>query len=287
MRRFIIINILLIVISGQHVRSQATHEFSAYAGTGLSTLSYQLSEGSRNGNVGCDFGFGYTYIQGRERVSGTGNIFREDWGIHSGLGIGVFNAKSKIHNVTARTNDLTDDEGDLFHLHTTLSGYRENQSSVLLTIPLMGLFQYDRYYGMGGFKLGVPLSSKYKSKRATLFNEAYYPRYDNWCREERFAGFGEFSGRDSQGNMKFGASMMLSFEGGVKWRLSRNIYLYSGLYFDYGLNNFAKKNQKEFVNPFNYRGGVTTFTTNSVLSVYTEKVRVMAVGVKARVAMTK
>ena len=287
MKRFIIISILLIAMSGQYVWAQATHEFSAYGGFGLSTLSYQLSAGSRNGGVGGDFGAGYTYINGRERVTGTGNIIREDWGIYTGLGVGLYNAKAKISNVTTQTNGLTDDENEQFDLYTRLSSYKENHSTLLLTIPLMGLFQYDRYYGMGGFKLGVPVMSNFKSKKATLVNEAYYEKYNNWCREEQFAGYGEFRGRDSNGKMKFGASMMLALEAGAKWRIRRNIYLYSGLYFDYGLNNFAKKNQKDFVNPFNYQGGETTFTTNSVLSVYTEKIRVMAVGVKVRVAMTK
>jgi len=293
MKRFIVINVILAAWCSQYVSAQqAEHEFSAYLGSGLSTLNYQLAMGSRNAGVGGNLGVGYTYFRGKERVTGTGKIVREDWGLHTGLEFGLYNAKSKIINEKTLTKGLYDIDRDIFDLHTTLDNYREKQNMLLLSIPMMAQFTLDRYYVLGGFKLGIPIMSKYKSKDATLTNWAHYvevdgEEFDNWAKTQNFAGYGTFNGLKSDGRMKFGASAMLSFEAGAKWRLRRKLSLYSGVYFDYGLNNFAKKNQNNFVNPFNYRGGETSFTTNSVLSVYTEKIKVMAVGVKVRMAMTR
>ena len=288
MKKFIVTNIILAAWCSQYVMAQqAEHEFSAYLGSGLSTLNYQLSMGARNGGAGGDFGVGYTYYRGKERVTGTGKIVREDWGIHSGLEFGLYNAKSRIDNEKAVTKGMKDIDDDTFDLHTTFSGYKETQSMVLLKVPLMAQFTLNNYYVMGGFKLGIPITGKYKSKDATLTNEAYYPELDNWAKTQQFAGYGTFKGVDTKGKMKFGASAILSLEAGAKLRLRRKLSLYTGVYFDYGLNDFAKNNQKELVNPFNYQGGETTFTTNSVLSVYTEKIKMMAVGVKVRMAMIK
>jgi len=289
MKKIIVTNIILAaVFCSQYVSAQqAEHEFSAYLGSGLSTLNYQLTLGARNAGAGGNLGVGYTYFRGKERVSGTGKIVREDWGIHTGLEFGLYNAKSRIDNEKAITNGLKDVDNDVFNLETTLSGYKENQNILLLCIPMMAQFTLDRYYVLGGFKLGIPLMGKYRSKDATLTNWAYYPEYDNWAKTQQFAGYGTFTGQDSKGKMKVGASALLSLEAGTKWRLRRKLSLYTGVYFDYGLNNFAKNNQKEFVNPFNYQDGETTFTTNSVLSVYTEKIKVMAVGVKVRMAMIR
>ena len=283
MKKFIVISIILAALSSQYVSSQqADHEFSAYGGMGLSTLNYKLSLGARNGGAGGIFGAGYTYFRGRERVSGTGRVVREDWGIHTGLELGLYNAKSKITGEIV-SKGRTDSEGDLFDLHTRLFGYRETQTMMLLNIPMMAQFTMDRYYVLGGFKLGVPLMGRFKSKDAALKNEAYYEKYENWFKEELFSeGFGSYT-INNKGKMKYGATAMLSMEAGVKWILRRKLSLYSGLYFDYGLNNIAKNSQKIFVNynPDNPSG----FTPNSVLSVYTEKVKVMAVGVKVRMAM--
>jgi len=291
----IIIIILFAAMSSLYVSAQAIHEYSVYGGGGLSTLRYQLSQGDRSGGVGGDFGVGYTYFISKERVTGTGKIFNEFWGIHTGLGFGFYNAKAKLNNVETITKGLKDSEAvfNQFDLHSTLSGYKETQKAVCLNIPAMAIFQINQIYAMGGFKFGIPLGGKYKSKDATFTNKAWYPELENWLEEQEFAGYG-VSRRNSDGKLKRGVTVDFALESGWKWYINKNFSVYTGLYFDCGLNNVSKNSKKSFVNYTSANAG--NFTTNSVLSsyrdnkeqsVFTDKVKMMAVGVKVRLAYCK
>ena len=102
---------------------------------------------------------------------------------------------------------------------------------------------------------------------------------------QTFAGFGDFQNYSSKGSHDFGVSVALALEGGMKWNIGSNLLLYAGLYFDLGLNDVARNNNFHFVA---YEAGApANFTTNSVLSAFDEKVKIMAVGVKLRVAFVK
>ena len=286
MKKFIVTNIILAAWCSQYVMAQqADHEFSVYFGPALSTLNYQLTKGSMSRGAGGDFGIGYTYYRGKERISGTGRVIREDWGIHTGLEFGLYNASAKISGQSDVTGKI-DSEGDSFDLYTTLSAYEETQTAILLKIPVMAQIAQNNYFLMAGFKLGIPLTDKFKASSTTLQNEAYYEEWDYWARTQRFAGYGTFDNEASEGKIKLGTCVMLSLEVGAKWRLRRTLSLYTGFYFDYGLNNLTKKSEKEFVN-FDYTDKVKPFSTNSVLSVYTEDVKMMACGIKIRVGLVK
>jgi hypothetical protein len=296
MKKLIII--LVAAISSLHLSAQAVHEISAHAGAGLSTLSYKLSHGNRSSGFGGDFGFGYTYIINSERAVETGTVSYINWGIHSGIGLGLYNAKAKLNNVKTVTANLNDGEAvfNKFDLETTLSNYNETQNTMFLNIPVMGLFQMEQFYVMGGFKFGIPLNGKYKSKDATLTNRANYPDLGKevWFETQTFRGLGEFIGRNYDGKIDLGVSVILGLEAGMKWVIADNLSLYTGMYFDYGLNNVVKGDNKPFINyPTN---DPENFTTNSVLSSYvdsgksstfTEKANVMAVGIKVRLALEK
>ena len=297
MKKLTITIVTLFAAISMQLSAQAVHEFSAHAGVGLSSLSYQLSQGNRSGGFGGDFGVGYTFLQVKERAVETGRVSYLNWGIHSGIGVGLYNANAKLNDVKTVTSNLSDGEDkqngyDIFNLHTTLSGYNETQNTMFLNIPVMGLFQIDQFYAMGGVKVGIPLSGKYKSKDATLKNRAYYPALDNWIDDLKFRGLGTFSGKDNNGDLDLGVAVLLSLEAGYKWSIADNLSLYTGVYFDYGLNNVVKGDKQAFIN-YDAKNP-ENFTANSVLSAYTDdsksttfinKANIMAVGIKVRVAM--
>ena len=283
MKKLIIIS--LVALFGLQVSAQRkAHEFSVWGGGGLSTLTYQLSLGDRSGNVGGDFGIGYTFCQTQDKVTGTGNLYRESWGIFTGLGIAMYNTTAKLDGFKTVTTGLLDSEKDKFDLSTTLNGYNESQSAMYLNIPVMAQFDIHQFYVMGGFKIGVPLNSNYTSKNATLINEAYYVDYGVNLTTQEFAGYGKFDGRDSNGSMDLGVSLMLSLESGYKWKVGEFLSLYTGLYLDYGVSNSSKGVSTKFVNFDNTNP--KDFTTNSILAA-AEKVHIMAVGFKLRLAFEK
>jgi len=288
MKKLIIIT-LFATLSSQYVSAQAEHEFSAYAGGGLSTLLYSPSKGSSNAGSGGEFGVGYTFFSGKLQAAETGTVVRAKWGIHSGLGLGLYGAKAKVDKETTIQEKIPDsDNGDLFDLHTTLTGYEETQHAMFLNIPVMALYEIEPYYFMAGFKFGIPLTGKFKPKNATFSNEAEYKQYENRLKEQEFAGLGTFRQKSPDGSVELGLTVMLSLEGGYKWRINSIFSLYTGAYFDYGLNNALKSSPSPFVN-YNYTvenpsGG---FTTNSVMSAFTEKTHIMAFGVIVRLAYMK
>jgi len=289
----------MMAISSMYLPAQVIHEFSAYGGGGLSTLQYKLTDGNRSGRMGGDFGMGYTFINANWQAVETGTVSSAQWGLHTGIGFGLYNAIANLKDVKTHSSSLKDDEGDDFYLHTTLSKYKEMQNAWYLNIPVMGLYQTTMwnqlFYGMGGLKFGIPLSSKFKVKNTMLENEAEYYKLENSIKEPQFAGYGKFN-KSFDGNIGLDFSLIMALEGGVKWRISNNLHIYTGLYFDYGLNNASKGSYKEFVNfPKN---NPSDFTTNSALTSYsnsnpkelkmfTEKIHLMAVGVKVRIALEK
>jgi len=290
-----IIIILIAAMSSVYVSAQATHEYSVYGSGGFSTLSYQLSQGDKSGGAGGEFGLGYTLFFFKERVSETGKILRQNWGVHTGLGFGFYNAKAELKDVrtVSKEDDGEPDDYSEFELRTTLSGYKETHNAVYLNIPVMATFQFEQIYLLGGFKFGVPIGGQYKTEDATLTNSAYYPGLGVELTTQEFAGYGKFT-NSSDGKLKHKVTIMLALESGWNWRINDNFWLYTGVYFDFGLNNVSNDDKKKFINYDS--ANAKDFTTNSVLSsyrdnktlaVFTEKVNVMAVGVKVRLAYIK
>ena len=291
MKKLIITIALFAAMSCLYVSAQSEHEFSVYGGGGLSTMRYQLSLGNSSSGLGGDFGVGYTYFHLRERAVATGKVFREHWGIHTGIGLGLYNAKAKLNDVKTVTSDLYDSDGDRFNLHSSLADYGETQTAMFLNIPVMAQFQIEQFYVMCGIKTGIPLKGKYKSKDATLKNEAYYPKWDDWAKTQTFAGYGSFKGRNSEGVFDLGVNVMFALEAGINWVLSDNISLYSGAYFDYGLNNVAKDSQLKFINysdknpeSFTANSVLSSYSDNSKSTTFTDKVNTMALGIKVKLA---
>jgi len=286
MKKLIIIIILITAASSLHVMAQQNvHAFSIEGGGGLSTLVYQLSSGDRNVGLGGDFGLGYTFYRSNERVTATGRIFRKNWGIYTGVGLGTYHAKSKLGQDMLITDYQTDIDVHQFEFHTSFPKYDETQSVLSVIIPVMAQYQYGQYYFMGGFKYVIPINAKYGSKDVTLTNEAYYKEFKTKVDDLKFVGCGEFEHQDYKGKLDLGSSMLLALEGGVRMRLSKQISLFTGVYFDYGLSNAYKGNPQWFIkyddqNP-------ADFSTNSVLSLTADKVRLMAAGLKLRLTFER
>jgi len=137
---------------------------------------------------------------------------------------------------------------------------------------------------MGGFKLDIPISAKYSTDEMTLTNEAFYKSYDNKAKDQIFAGCGTFS-QSYNGSLNFNPSLLLALETGMQWRLGTVYSMFVGVYFDYGLSNSLKDSQKTYIkyDRDNPRG----FSTNSVVSLETDPVKLMAVGLKLRLSMVK
>jgi len=266
-----IIIILVAVMGSLFVSGQTNHEFSIHGGGGLSSLNYKLSSGKCSNLFGGDFGLGYTCI------------FNDVVALHFGIDFDFYNAKAKLDGVQIITSNLKDSENDRFDMCTTLNNYTETQKAMFLNIPVMLQLQTKgkhKAFARAGIKIGIPLNCKYNVTDATLTNEAYYTALGTWLPVPEFAGFGIFPNQNFDGKLKLNVTAMIALEAGAKWKLGEMLALYTGIYFDYGLNNSLKKSNKPFINYSN--SYPATFTANSALPSLTEKIKPIAVGFKLR-----
>jgi len=277
--------IILFTLSSLHLFAQKnSKEFSMYGGGGLSFFAYQapMNFTSSIGYHG-DVGVGFT------------GFVSQQCGFHIGAGLGLFNIKAKVGDLQTFTPDLTDWNERLYDLYTTLSGYSETHKTFSLNIPLMFQFQTKMkqgwnwkksqklgYYAMIGAKLHLLFNRTYDSQITTLYNAAYYPEADNWAATQTFAGLGDFVGKDTDGKLNVDVLAMFAFETGLKHRLNKNLYLYTGIYFDCGLNDPTKK-YREPVGNYIF---VKDLADLSLLEFYNNSF-LMGIGIKLRLAFYK
>lgn len=257
---------------------KAQHELSVYGGGGLSTLKYKTDAGDQKNGYGGLFGLGYTYF------------FADKLGVSTGVEIGLYNAKTNINNFAYRYMAV-DRDGDDFEFRTRINSREEKQRAMLLQIPLMLKYQSGKkinFSGALGAKLGIPISAKYKTNGAGITNSGYYAYEDYEYTEQTFMGFGTFTAQSMDDDIDLKPSIMLSAEAGIKWPLGQKTSLYTGAYFDYGINDSNDGDSRQLV-LYNTQSP-TAITTNSVLmSRYgnqpaADKVHPMAFGVKVGLA---
>ena len=296
MKKLIIsVSVLLVGLCSLSLSAQEIqYEYSVWSGGGLGALKYNVPSeiGERSGKFGGDFGVGYTFFMLSDRVVESGKLYHLRWGIHTGIGFSFFSARTTIDNNTTfvETSGIKDSEGDDIVLRTTIFGFEETQRTVMLTIPVMGTYHFDRYYANAGFKFGIPVGGNYESSFSSptqqITNRAYYPRLNNELVGPPFTGLGQQTpGNTDKTDMDFGVSMMFALEAGSKWEINKNLTLYYGIFLDIGLNDISRFDDAtpEFIqynaNPTTH---MATVSTNSVLSSLKEKTKTMAFGVKVR-----
>lgn len=233
--------IILSVLTGVYTPVKAQHEFSVYAGGGLSTLRYKTDAGDQKNGSGGLLGIGYRYM------------FSEMWGLGSGIEISLYNSKSTLDNFSYHYMAM-DNNSDSFEFRTKLGSYEEKQQAYYLNIPLMAYLRIDGnigFYAAAGGKIGIPLSTKYKTTATTLTNSGYYAYEDYEYTEQQFMGFGVFSVPSKKESFDLKPAFMLSAEVGANRWINDNILLYIGAYFDYGLNDIRKSKNSQQLIPYN------------------------------------
>ncbi|GHV72354.1 hypothetical protein FACS1894201_01050 [Bacteroidia bacterium] len=252
-----------------------TNEFSVHAAGGFSTFGYDLLQGKKTDGFGGNLGLGYTYL------------FNSTWGLGTGLEIGYYNTRLKLDATTSIIPDLTNDYGYGYYLQTTLNEYTEKQSAIFLNIPLMLQFQTPLslgkfFYLRAGGKIGIPFSAKATIHDGSLTNTAIYPDLGMAISEPKFMGLGTFDDRYATETLGFKLAYSAAVEAGVKWLLKNRAALYTGFYFDYGLNDIRKDKDKTFIrqnalDPEN-------FATNSALIAkdFMDKVAPLSTGIRLR-----
>ena len=267
-------------------QNDVKHEMSVWGAGGLSTLNYDTNVGNEKNEIGGAVGIGYSY-----------NITK-DWSIGSGIELTIHNTKYTLNEFSDSYN-TNDGEYD-FIFHTTMKNYEEKQNVAYLNIPIMATFQKpvigrNNLYASAGFKFGIPMTKKMKVVNADFNNYGYYPEWENPIQDDPyFMGFGAFKSSDKKGKLDIKTSFMLSLEVGLKRPLTNNMALYTGLYFDCGLNDIKKNSDKrmiqyntEFPSDYIHNSAISShYSLDNDTRILVDNVRTIAVGVKVKLAFS-
>jgi len=293
---------ILLVISSLQMSAKTLHEFSIFGGGGWSSHRFypSMKEVSSTG-FSADIGGGFT------------GFFNQNVGFHLGGSLVWYNVKSTFDSLQSITLSAGKEYLPYppyettywYDLHTTFYNYKETHKMFCLTIPLMLHFQSGQYqswnrradigkifYAMTGFKVNVIVKNTHEMTMTKVKNLGYFPDTENWVGTQRFAGFGTANCKNSgSGSLDFDVMAMLALEAGMKWRIDDAVYLYTGIYFDYGLNDPAKDARKSMEDYDTYTKMRSTFGDIDIKDVpplsVSDRVNLMTVGVKLRIAFIR
>jgi len=280
MNKKIIIPIVSLLISiSAYSEGQLKHEFSIYGGGGLSTLLYSPALGTQNNGFGGLAGLGYTMF------------FNDVFGMGIGAEAAFYNAKALLGDFASETQ-VVDMEDTPFNFAWKITGYEESQKATFINIPLKLFIQsknYHRIYGALGAKLGIPLMAN-GSYKGTISTSGKYEFENYEYTTQKFMGFNAIP-ESGDNSLKINLAYLASAEVGMKWTLSKDIVLYTGIYVDYGLNDIREGGEPFLAyNADNPK----EISANSVLNAktegnknFTDKVSPLAAGLKLRLAFGK
>ena len=222
----------ILFISGNTYSQDIAHELSIFAGGGLSSLQNKTSVLDKSNGYGATVGVGYTYY------------FTSNFGIQTGIEYSMYSAKLKSSSISG-SYSTKDNEGDALDYSFKAEGFEEKQETGFLQIPLMAQFQLpigeaNKFYIAAGGKIGLPIKKDYKHSFDKVTTQGYYPHLDPTIDDIPEQGFGTFSSTETDKELKLKTSFILSAETGMKWYLTDNMVLYTGVYVDYGLNDIKK-----------------------------------------------
>jgi hypothetical protein len=271
----IVTTVTIVLLSISSLSAQRTSpEFSVYSGWGYSFFAYSPSvAGTSSNGFSGDVGLGITAF------------FNRQLGIHAGVAFGLYNVKGNVATLNHVTPGLYDIKKGLnYDLHTTLTDYNEVQNTMFMSFPVMFQFQTKMnqtsnwrkktqtgFYAMTGIKTLILLNGNYAS-RIELRNEAFYPDFETLMNPVR---------TNVTGALKLGALVMFSLEAGIKWRFNQRVYLYTGAFFDCGLNDPVK----DYRVPYEYYTSAASLQDFTILK-FTDRVNLMTVGFKLRWAFS-
>ena len=236
--------------------------FTGSATLGSSSIKYDLENGSRKSGFGYGVQAGYSYY------------FNPNWGIATGVGITHYQSKGTFGSLTNENyfnlgNQVDDDDisGETrnYELRARLGNWKEKQTTFVLDIPIMGVYQTrfgdDKqwgFYGGLGVKLQIPVNTKFKIENngGQMNVSGYYKDIlidmgapGNPPVSQH--GFGTIDNANSvltqEGSSKLKIGIAGTVEAGLLFDLQNDMDLLLGGFLDYGFSDIKKSNQKGLI----------------------------------------
>ncbi|GHV16534.1 hypothetical protein AGMMS49938_16630 [Fibrobacterales bacterium] len=150
-------------------------------------------------------------------------------------------------NLSGTNSITTDSEGDSLVFKYAMASYEEERFAKILQIPILLKYNGEDFYTSAGVKIGVYQNATVKSTYENLSTEGYYPQYDLTLTAPSYQGFGAQNDSSFKIKIKTKSLIMLALEGGIKYKLTDNFYLFAGLFADYSFNKGFSRDLPPFV----------------------------------------
>lgn len=224
------ITLATIILANAFINAQ---EFNIKINGGPSGIRYNSTSGNGKPKIGAGFGLGYTYF------------FSKNWGISTGIDAAYSQNSFELNDGTIISSYEVDDQAAAFEYRVTSSKYKESQSFISASIPL--LVQYraavstqSEWYIAAGAKVLFPGKQNVKASAEQLQLSGYYPDLNLLVDELPAHGFGTLNNWQDKTSVSLPTSFLLSLETGLSFTLKEKTKLYTGIYLDYGLSDMAR-----------------------------------------------
>ena len=275
-----IILTIIFIISTVLIFAQQANEITLEIGGGLSTLKCNPIFGKTNAGFGGNIGLGISHH------------FNKSVAIGLGIDMSLHNSKFDISGANTKLLNQKDSYSDVYQLNSVLKTYKESEQIIMANIPFsikIMLGNKHQFFLQPGIVVEVPIKAKYSVENAEIQNSAYYPKYNNTINGPTFAGFGDFKNYSTDGTMilkNIAFSLMLDL--GMKWNISKNFVLYTGIYGNLGFSDILPQYSQNFViqNP----SDPPKFSTNGIIvshyevdKPFVDKANLVSAGIKIKI----
>jgi hypothetical protein len=283
LKLFFVATIVAVSASAYGQRRNSSQYVSAEHGGGLHSIQYSPIDGRHKVGAGMTFNLGYRYY------------LTDSWAVSGGLGLTTYNAKTLYNSEESDGNrsydvmiPLYDSINGLdYEFRSYFNGFKEKQKTTILEIPIQAYYEYAfsptnfEVFGKAGFKIGFPVSSKYKLLKGSYETRGYYPSLGHEIYSPSDSvyvhGYGTYEAEKQKGKMKLKpVDLSLAIEGGANYRFNNMMRFYASIYFAYCLTNIHKKSDKPILTQeYKYNG---TLQSNQI-----DRAKLLSLGLKGGV----
>ncbi|MCQ2199075.1 MAG: OmpA family protein [Paludibacteraceae bacterium] len=213
------------------------HNIDMTVGGGLQSIKYKSDSGNQDPALGGVLNFNYRYMM------------NEHWGIGTGLGIGLYNAKTNYYGLFIKENIVNYDEGQAqgqtFEFRSNFDNWNESQYLLDFEVPAMIYFmtpmKSDKWSFLSdfGIKFNIPMWNKFKVTEGTLETSGYFGELTNIeYKDLPQHGFGTYTTFTGKADLRsVGASVII--DAGFLRKTKQNRSFYFGPYFAYRFTNLS------------------------------------------------
>lgn len=226
------------------------------------------------------------------------------WDVVGGLELLYYHSAAKADSLYGSAEGIYTGNGRIepMYFQSAVAGYAEQEHITYLQVPLMIRFKTPvagdhKFYIAAGVKAGYSIITHYSSAITTMETSIYLPDVEQYLRAPimRGHGVGTYANETSKGSSSFKTgNVSVAVEAGMRWRVSRGISLYTGLFLDYGLWETGPRQSETDLPLVTYDETSNTLLYNSMLSsknqeqnkAYVDKLGLLAAGLKVSLAFT-